>query len=39
MSDEESYEVEKVVDKRLIGKTIEYFIKWKNYPHDDNTWE
>ena len=37
---EESYEVEKILDKRGDGKNIEYLIKWKNYESpNDHTWE
>lgn len=34
------YEVEKIVDKRLnpFG-LIEYEVKWKGWPSEDNTWE
>jgi len=37
---EEIFEVEKIVDKRVKGKKVEYLVKWKNYdgPEDD-TWE
>ncbi|KAG0742531.1 hypothetical protein G6F62_011090 [Rhizopus arrhizus] len=38
----EEYEVERIVDHRVIGKTkkkIEYFIKWKGYSTKHNTWE
>ena len=34
-----TYEVERVVAKRLHGGKAEYFIQWKNYDAADNTWE
>ena len=34
-----TYEVERVVAKRLHGGKAEYFIPWKNYNAADNTWE
>ncbi|KAG5680621.1 hypothetical protein PVAND_010115 [Polypedilum vanderplanki] len=39
-SRKETYEVESILDKRTTddGK-IEYFLKWRNYSDDDNTWE
>jgi len=37
---EEDYEVENILEKRGIGKKVEYLVKWKNWNHpDDNTWE
>ena len=38
--EEEAYVVEKILKKRTTksGK-VEYFLKWKNYPDTDNTWE
>ncbi len=37
--DEEEYEVERVVDKKVKHGKVEYFIKWKGYPDNENTWE
>merc|ERR1712025_907094 len=34
------YEVEKIVDKRIVGKVVEYLVKWKGWDNDeDRTWE
>ena len=38
-SDEEFYEVEKIVNHRQGPKGIEFYVKWKNYPNSENTWE
>lgn len=36
----EGYAVESIVDKIVTpdGK-VHYLLKWKGYPHSDNTWE
>lgn len=37
--EEDEYEVEEIVEKRTKRGKVEYFIKWKGWSHDDNTWE
>ncbi|VVC46055.1 Chromo shadow domain,Chromo/chromo shadow domain,Chromo domain,Chromo domain-like [Cinara cedri] len=36
---EEQFFVEKILKKNVIGNYVYYFIKWKNYDDDENTWE
>ncbi|XP_035222283.1 chromobox protein homolog 3-like isoform X2 [Stegodyphus dumicola] len=40
-AEEDEYVVEKILDKRINTATnkTEYYLKWKGYPEDDNTWE
>jgi hypothetical protein len=33
------YEVESIVNRRLVKGTVEYLIKWLGYPETDNSWE
>jgi hypothetical protein len=35
----EEYEVEAILKSRKRGRGFQYLVKWKDYPHSDNTWE
>lgn len=38
-SEEEEYVVEKIINKRIVNGKVQYYLKWKGYSSDDNTWE
>jgi hypothetical protein len=40
IDDEEEWEVEKVLSSRRFGKwkKLQYFVRWKGYGHEDDTW-
>merc|ERR1712227_1072841 len=38
-SEEEEYEVEKIVSYRFVKKKKQYLVKWVNYNDEWNTWE
>ncbi|CAG7819494.1 unnamed protein product [Allacma fusca] len=35
----QTYQVERIVDKRIFKGKVEYLVKWSGYPESDNTWE
>jgi hypothetical protein len=37
--EEDIFTVEKILKHRQVSNKKEYLIKWKGYPHADNTWE
>ena len=39
IEDQFEYEVEEILDSRLIRNRLFYLIKWKGYPASDNLWE
>ena len=38
-TEQEEYEVETILDKRILRKKPQYLIKWLGYPLHDATWE
>ena len=34
---EKEYQVEAILDKRVRGSKTQYYLKWKGYPHSENT--
>ena len=39
VDEEEQYEVEKILDSKVVRKKFKYLVKWKGYPDSENSWE
>src|SRR5712671_1012399 len=41
VDEDPEYKVEAIINHRFFGqrRRLQYLIKWKGYPHSDNTWE
>ena len=39
LAEEDFYNVERIVEKKIINGTNKYLIKWEGYPESQNTWE
>ena len=39
MSGTALYEVEKIIDKKIVNGKPRYKVKWQGYPIGDSTWE
>lgn len=38
-ANEAEYEVEKIIDDKIVGGKYQYLIRWKGYSPDEDTWE
>ncbi|CAF1133220.1 unnamed protein product [Didymodactylos carnosus] len=37
--EEEEFIVERILDRRIKNNVVEFYLKWKNFPDTENTWE
>ena len=36
---EEEYEVERILDSRRVRRQLQYYVKWKGYGAEENSWQ
>ncbi|KNZ76575.1 Chromobox like protein, partial [Termitomyces sp. J132] len=39
VEDEYHYEVDKILDSRVVRSRLQYLVRWKGYGPEDNMWE
>jgi Chromo (CHRromatin Organisation MOdifier) domain len=37
--DDNQWAVEKLIEKRRVGRAVKYLVKWLGYPDSKNSWE
>ncbi|KNZ78045.1 Testis-specific chromodomain protein Y 2, partial [Termitomyces sp. J132] len=39
VEDEYHYEVDEILDSRIVRSQLQYLVRWKGYRPEDDTWE